>query len=156
MLYIYCIYIFIYIYRCAYAIPHSIPKISCGCLGIICGSDLCTDRLMRHQPGRSTVAARRFMKKLGGSPWLTDLAAAHLDPKNAGFDSYLFCICSAMFWYHWWLRCLDAWKLGGALCMAGNLDMINNIGAYTQWSPTVGHAQGDDGYRQIEGLQPLG
>ena len=143
----------LYIYRCAYAITHSIPKISCGCLGIICGSDLCTDRLMRHQPGRSTVAARRFMKKLGGSPWLTDLAAAHLDPKNAGFDSYLFCICSAMFWNHWWLRCLDAWKLGGGAW----LEIL-------MWSTISGHipndhqlwVMGDDGYRQIEGLQPLG
>ena len=43
------------------------------CLGIICGRDCCTEQRMRHQPGRSTVATKRFKKKLGGSPRLVDL-----------------------------------------------------------------------------------
>ena len=33
------------------------------CLGIICGRDCCTEQRMRHQPGRSTVATKRFKKK---------------------------------------------------------------------------------------------
>ena len=147
--------LYIYIYRCAYAITHfhsqnlmRLPRYHLRQRPLYRQADEAPAGAFHGGWG-----ARRFMKKLGGSPWLTDLAAAHLDPKNAGFDSYLFCICSAMFWNHWWLRCLDAWKLGG--------------GAWLEiliWSTISGHipndhqlwVMGDDGYRQIEGLQPLG
>lgn len=61
-------------------------------------------------------------------------------PDDAGFDWYLFCICSAMFWYHWWLRCMEirgcivhSWKSWYDQQYWGIYPMITNCGSCTGW-----------------------